>query len=48
MGDISVVRCRGKIPVEQTIFIICMFVGVAAVALIAFTLLAIVLGRVKV
>jgi|GEM_PF-1066324 hypothetical protein len=33
---------------EQTIFIICMFFGVAAVALIAFTLLAIVLGRLKV
>lgn len=33
---------------EQTIFMICMFFGVASVALIAFTLLAIVLGRVKV
>jgi len=33
---------------EQTVFIICMFFGVTAVALIAFTLLAIVLGRVQV
>ena len=33
---------------EQTIFIICMFFGVAAVAMIAFTLLAIALGKVKV
>jgi hypothetical protein len=33
---------------QQTIFIICLFFGVAAVALIAFTLLAIVLGRLKV
>lgn len=33
---------------EQAIFIICMFFGVTSVALIAFTLLAIVLGRVKV
>ena len=33
---------------EQTIFMICMFFGVASVALIAFTLLAIVLGKVKV
>ena len=33
---------------EQTIFIICMFFGVASVALIAFTLLAIALGKVDV
>jgi hypothetical protein len=33
---------------EQTIFMVCMFFGVAAVALIAFTLLFIALGRVKV
>jgi len=33
---------------EKTIFMICMFFGVAAVALIAFTLLAIALGRIKV
>ncbi len=33
---------------EQTIFMICMFFGVAAVGLIAFTLLAIVLGKVQV
>lgn len=33
---------------EQIIFMICMFLGVAAVALIAFTLLAIALGRVRV
>ena len=33
---------------EQTVFIICMFFGVASVALIAFTLLGIVLGRIKV
>lgn len=33
---------------QQTIFMICMFFGVAAVALIAFTLLAIVLGRLRV
>ena len=33
---------------DQTIFIICMFFGVASVALIAFTLLFIALGRVQV
>jgi hypothetical protein len=33
---------------EQMIFVICMFFGVSAVALIAFTLLSIALGRVKV
>jgi len=33
---------------EQSIFMICMFFGVTAVALIAFTLLAIVLGKVQV
>jgi hypothetical protein len=33
---------------EQIIFMICMFLGVAAVALIAFTLLFIAIGRVKV
>lgn len=33
---------------EQTIFAICMFFGISAVALIAFTLLFIALGRVKV
>jgi hypothetical protein len=33
---------------EQTIFIICMFFGVASVALIAFTLLLIALGRIEV
>ncbi len=31
---------------EQTIFIICMFFGVAAVALIAFTLLLIAMGKI--
>jgi hypothetical protein len=34
--------------VEQTIFVICMIFGVAAVALIAFTLLLIALGRLDV
>jgi hypothetical protein len=34
--------------VEQTIFMVCMFFGVAAVTLIAFTLLMIVLGKVDV
>jgi len=33
---------------EQTVFMICMFFGIAAVALIAFTLLMIALGRVDV
>ena len=33
---------------EKTIFMICMFLGVSSVSLIAFTLLAIVLGRIKV
>ena len=33
---------------EQTVFIVCMFFGVASVALIAYTLLAIVLGKVEV
>lgn len=33
---------------EQTIFMICMFFGVIAVALLAYTLLMIVLGKVDV
>ncbi len=33
---------------EQTIFMICMFIGVLATALIAVTLIAIVLGKVDV
>lgn len=33
---------------EQTIFMICMFFGVASVALIAFTLLLIALGKITV
>lgn len=33
---------------EQTIFMICMFFGVAAVGLIAFTLLLIALGKISV
>ena len=33
---------------EQIVFMICMFLGVSAVALFAFTLLAIALGKVKV
>ena len=33
---------------EQAIFMVCMFFGVAAVALIAFTLLFVALGKVKV
>jgi hypothetical protein len=33
---------------EQTVFIICMFFGITSVALIALTLLGIVLGRIKV
>ena len=33
---------------EQVIFMICMFIGVAATAMIAVTLLAIVLGKVQV
>ena len=33
---------------EQAIFMICMFLGVAATAMIAVTLLAIVLGKVQV
>lgn len=33
---------------EQMVFMICLFLGVAAVALIAFTLLFIALGNVKV
>lgn len=33
---------------EQTIFMICMLFGVAAVALIAFTLLLIALGKINV
>jgi hypothetical protein len=39
---------KGRRVMEQTIFMICMFFGVASVALIAFTLLAIVLGRIDV
>ena len=41
-------RRRSFMELEQTVFMICMFLGVASVALIAFTLLAIVLGKVKV
>lgn len=33
---------------EQMIFVVCMFFGVASVALIAFTLLMIALGRIDV
>ena len=33
---------------EQMVFMICMFLGVSAVALIAFTLLFIAMGRIKV
>lgn len=33
---------------EQTVFMICMFLGVSSVALIAFTLLLIAMGRIKV
>ena len=33
---------------EQTIFMICMFFGVVSVALIAFTLLLIALGKIEV
>jgi hypothetical protein len=33
---------------EQTIFMVCMFFGVAAVALIAITLLLIAMGRIRV
>lgn len=39
---------QGKTSMEQAIFMICMFFGVAAVALIAFTLLMIVMGKVDV
>ena len=39
---------RRRVSVEQTIFMICMFFGVTSVALLAFTLLGIVLGRIKV
>jgi phage shock protein PspC (stress-responsive transcriptional regulator) len=33
---------------EQTIFVVCMFFGVASVGLIAFTLLWIALGKIRV
>jgi len=33
---------------EQTIFVVCMFIGVAAVAMIAITLLLIGMGRIRV
>jgi len=33
---------------EQIVFMVCMFLGVSAVALIAFTLLFVALGRIKV
>lgn len=33
---------------EQMVFMVCMFLGVSAVALIAFTLLLIAMGRIKV
>lgn len=33
---------------EQTIFMVCMFFGVASVAMIAVTLLLIAMGRIKV
>ena len=38
----------GRIPMEQSLFMLCMFFGVASVALIALTLLAIVLGKIQV
>jgi hypothetical protein len=39
---------EGKTRMEQTIFMICMFFGVTSVALIAFTLLMIVMGKIDV
>jgi hypothetical protein len=39
---------QGKTSMEQIIFMICMFFGVAAAAMIAFTLLMIVMGKVDV
>ena len=39
---------RRERDMGQIIFMICMFLGVSAVALIAFTLLFIALGKVKV
>lgn len=48
MGDIRIMRRPGRVAVEQTIFIVSIFFGVFAVALIAYTLLAIVLGHIKV
>ncbi len=33
---------------EQMVFLVCMFFGIASVGLIAYTLLAIVLGKVEV
>jgi len=38
----------GKTSMDQTIFMICMFFGISSVAMIAFTLLMIVLGKVDV
>ena len=48
MGDIRIMRRPARVAVEQTIFIVSIFFGVFAVALIAYTLLAIVLGHIKV
>ena len=48
MGNIRIMRRPGSVAVEQTIFIVSIFFGVFAVALIAYTLLAIVLGHIKV
>ena len=39
--------CKG-VTMEQTIFMICMFLGVAAVSLIAFTLFLIAIGKISV
>jgi hypothetical protein len=39
---------RPERTMEQMIFMVCMFLGVSAVALIAFTLLFIAIGRIKV
>ncbi len=47
-GDIRTMRRPARVAVEQTIFIVSIFFGVFAVALIAYTLLAIVLGHIKV
>ena len=46
--DVTARKDQEEGAMQETIFMICMFFGVASVALIAFTLLWIALGKIRV